>query len=97
MKPIKTDPDFWLREHKYTFLFNSLNLMALHGFLCLALRHPGTKDHACRPAIVGIVKEIGMILVDLGALTPDALMEVQRVEVEEGSKDFEEIINPGMQ
>jgi len=87
-KHMQFDPEFWTKPFKVTFLFNTLNLMALHGFLCLALRHPGTSDHACRLAIIGLVNEIGKILVDLGALTPEQLQEVKRIEVEEGSPDL---------
>lgn len=78
----KRDPAFWMKESEITFLFKTINLMALHGFLCLALRHPGTKDHSCRPAIEGLVKQIGKVLVDLGALSPEQLAEIQKTEQE---------------
>lgn len=84
-RPLNSDPAFWLRQFQITFLFAPISLMALHGFLCLALRHPSTRTHDCRLAIVLLVKQIGETLVDMGALTPDTLREVQRIEVEEGN------------
>lgn len=72
----------WTEDFQITFLLNPLNLMALHGFLCLALRHPGTKDHACRPAIVEMVKQIGITLVDLGVMTPEQLTQIEKTETE---------------
>jgi hypothetical protein len=72
----------WTEDFQITFLLNPLNLMALHGFLCLALRHPVTKDHACRPAIVEMVKQIGITLVDLGVLTPEQLTQIEKTEAE---------------
>lgn len=90
---VADDPEFWkhilvnggtiwTEEFQITFLLNPLNLMALHGFLCLALRHPGTKDNVCRPAIVELVKQIGIILVDLDVLTPEQLTQIEKTEAE---------------
>lgn len=79
-KPLKNDPDFWTTEHQFSFRFSTLNLMTLHGFLCLALRHPGVQDHLCRPAIEQLVKQIGQVLVDLGALTSEQLTQIEKTE-----------------
>lgn len=80
--PLIDDPDFWLRKHQFSFYFNTLNLMTLHGFLCLALRHPGTQDHLCMPAITMLMKQIGIVLVDLGALTPEQVTQIEKIEAE---------------
>ncbi|HWQ96305.1 MAG TPA: hypothetical protein VN368_02920 [Candidatus Methylomirabilis sp.] len=80
--PIKNNPQFWTRELEINFVTNPLNLMALHGFLCLALRHPGTRDHSCRSAIVQVVKQIGKTLVELGALSPEQLTQIEKIEAE---------------
>lgn len=72
----------WTEGFQLTFLFTPLNLMALHGFLCLALRHPGTKDHPCRHAIVELVKQIGITLIDIGVLTPEQLTQIEKTEAE---------------
>lgn len=81
-KPIFVNGHNWTEQFQITFVFNPLNLMAMHGFLCLALRHPGTKDHACRSAIVELVKQIGRTLIDLGVLTPEQLTQIEKIEAE---------------
>lgn len=34
------DRDFWLTEHDIPLNCNNITIMAVHGALCLALRHP---------------------------------------------------------
>lgn len=64
-----------------------LSLLALHGSVCLALRHPQNTG-ASRKTMVEFVKRAGRYLVDLGAITPAELIEAHRIEQEEGSEDI---------
>ena len=73
---MRSDPDFWYRIVKLEI--NVLALMALHGNLCLALRHPDNKGES-RSLIIPLVRGIGQELVTLGAITPE-----QRKEAEAG-------------
>lgn len=83
-KPIQNDPDFWNRLMEFRLYASPIELLAIHGFLLLALRHPGTKDHELRSSIIRLVKHMGEQLVMQGSLTTDALREIQGTEVEEG-------------
>lgn len=56
--------------------------MAVHGNLCLALRHPENTGPS-RALIVGMIHRIGKILVEGGALTEEELNFATRVEQEE--------------
>jgi hypothetical protein len=58
--------------------------LAMHGHLCLALRHPGTRDTESRPMVVRAVKRLGQLFVEQGALTSDELAAIERLEAEEG-------------
>ncbi|KPQ44774.1 MAG: hypothetical protein MPEBLZ_00660, partial [Candidatus Methanoperedens nitroreducens] len=82
------NPDFWIQTINITLNISPLDLMALHGFLCLALRHPGVKDHSRRPAMIQLVKNLGQKLVKIGALTSQQIQECENTEAEEGSIDF---------
>lgn len=62
--------------------------MAVHGSLCLALRHPQNRG-AARPLVVAFTKSLGEWLVHCGALTPEQLVEAQQLEAEEGSADLQ--------
>src|SRR5574341_1216905 len=60
--------------------------MAIHGYLCLALRHPGfqgAEAHPSRAIAEDFVAAIGDKLVEVGLLTPDELAQAQQVEAEE--------------
>jgi hypothetical protein len=56
--------------------------MAVHGGLCLALRHPDLKGPS-RGLIENAIDSIGELLVAGGILTEAELAEAQRVEREE--------------
>jgi hypothetical protein len=58
--------------------------LAMHGFLCLALRHPGTRDNESRPMAVRAVKRLGRLMVEVGAFTPEELAAIEQLEAEEG-------------
>jgi hypothetical protein len=58
--------------------------LAMHGYLCLALRHPDTRELGNRPMAVRAVKRLGQLMVAVGALTAEELAVIERVEAEEG-------------
>jgi len=58
--------------------------MAMHGFLCLALRHPGTCDNKSRPMAVRAVKRLGSLMVAQAALTAEELADIEHTEAEAG-------------
>lgn len=65
-----------------------LTWMAIHGFLCLALRHPKTKGHSMRPTVLDVIRRLEEELVREGVLDPKIVAEIHRVEAEEGSLDL---------
>ena len=79
MPPV--NPQFWRKE--VTIKLNVITLMAVHGNLLLALRHPRNQGES-RDLIIDFCKEIGEELVLLGALAPEQLKEAYRVEYENG-------------
>ena len=87
-----TNPQFWLRE--VLVKVNVLTLMAVHGNLLLALRHPRNLGES-RDLVLNFCKQIGEELVLLGALTPEQLEEAYREEAEEGTPELlDEVNNP---
>jgi hypothetical protein len=56
-----------------------LTWMAVHGNLCLALRHPANSGPS-RKLIENFVRQLGENLVENGVLTAAELAEVQRTE-----------------
>jgi hypothetical protein len=58
--------------------------MAMHGYLCLALRHPGTRELSNRPVAVRAVTRLGQLFVQHGALTAEELAALEQLEAEEG-------------
>lgn len=79
--------EFWQREHDIPLKASYLTLMAVHGNLCLALRHPMNRGES-RVLVVQFVKSLGEYLVHVGALTEEQLVAVQQLEAEEGSEEF---------
>jgi len=64
-----------------------LTWLAVHGNLCLALRHPDNRG-ASRPWVLAFVKALGQHLVDAGVLTDAELRVAEKLEAEEGSPDL---------
>lgn len=62
-----------------------LVVMALHGSLLLALRHPAYTGPS-RALVEGFVEALEAQLVEVGALTPDDVTEVHRVEAAEAPR-----------
>jgi hypothetical protein len=80
--------EFWLSDRNIPLHANYLTLMAVHGSLCLALRHPNFRGKS-RQIVVEFTKSLGEWLVHAGALTPEQLRSAQRLEAREGSPDLE--------
>lgn len=72
-------PEFWFKD--VTIKLNVITLMAVHGNLLLALRHPMNRGES-RDYIITFIKQIGEELVLLGAMAPEQLNEAYRVESE---------------
>lgn len=64
---------------------SSLVWMAIHGSICLALRHPAYTGPS-RELVVAFVLELGNQLVEHGVLTKAELELVYRVEREESAR-----------
>lgn len=63
-----------------------LTWLAVHGYLCLALRHPGIQDVFAHPSSLVIqmfVEQLGERLVRSGVLTPEELEAAQQLETAE--------------
>jgi len=78
-------PEFWHKD--VTIKLNVITLMAVHGNLLLALRHPLNHGES-RENIIEFVKQIGEELVLLGALAPEQLHGAYKVEAENGTPDL---------
>lgn len=83
------DGDFALKQARTykPMTTNLLTWLAVHGNLCLALRHPRNVG-ASRPFVVKFVKDLGKKLVEWGAITEEQLKYAERIEIEEGSTDL---------
>jgi hypothetical protein len=81
------NPDFWLTERKIPLQATYLTLLAVHGNLCLALRHPQNRGPG-RAHVVAFTQSLGQWLVNAGVLTPEQLVEAQQLEAAEGSGDL---------
>lgn len=57
--------------------------MAVHGNLCLALRHPSNRGPSTR-AVETFVRALGARLVEEGLLTEDELRDAEKLERQEG-------------
>lgn len=79
--------DFLEMEVTIPLRISWISLLALHGALCLALRHPQFRGPS-RGLVVNATQQIGKYLVDNGLLTPEQLAEAQQLEAEEGSSDL---------
>lgn len=89
------NPGFWLKPIIIPVSTNTLTAMAVHGALCLALRHPhfngdGKYGHGLsRRMVVTFTKSLGEWLVHSGALTPEQLRSAEELEARERSPDLE--------
>ncbi len=81
------DPNFWLKE--VSIRTNVLALLAVHGYLLLALRHPGNVGPT-RDMVLNLCKDIGEQLVFLGAITPEELEGTYMEESIAGTPEFQD-------
>jgi len=81
------DKAVWMHAHQAQVTANYLTWLAVHGNLCLALRHPQNRGPS-RKYIVNFVKGLGKMLVAAGVITQRQLKEAERLEIEEGSQDL---------
>jgi len=79
MPPVS--PEFWHKE--ITIKLNVITLMAVHGNLLLALRHPRNLGES-RDLVIDFCKQIGEELVLLGAMAPEQLKKAYKEESEKG-------------
>jgi len=74
---IPQDPEFWMQRLEFNISLQEL--MAIHGGLCLALRHPNMP-----PSVVAVLKssveKFTAILIDTKALTPEQAAYALREE-----------------
>ncbi len=88
---INPDPEFWHR--KVTIELDVITLLAVHGNLLLALRHPQNIGIS-RDIVLNFCKETGEQLVLLKAITPEQLKDAYRLESEEGTPELQEMDMP---
>lgn len=62
---------------------DGLHLMAIHGNLCLALRHPANTGPS-REIVEKIVQAIEKELVNCGAFTEEEIQEIHLTEIKAG-------------
>ena len=77
----------WFRENAERIVcinFKILDLLAIHGNICLGLRHPDNIG-TTRQVAYNVVKTIERIFKETG-MPDDVLMEIHKVEVEETAK-----------
>lgn len=85
MDDINPDTGFWLKNINVET--DVVSLLAVHGNLLLALRHPENTGLS-RRYVVGFVKWAGECLVSIGAISRKTLIYTYRVEAEQGNQDF---------
>lgn len=81
------NPEFWMKE--VIIKLNVITLLAVHGNLLLALRHPQNLGEP-RDIVLNFCKEIGEQLVLLGAMTPEQLKDAYKLESEEGTPELQD-------
>lgn len=64
---------------EFPVIASGITWMAIHGNLCLALRHPSNTGPS-RLLVKEFLNQLGQHLVGVGVLTPAELAEVQRTE-----------------
>lgn len=67
---------------EHTVAASLLQWMTVHGYLCLALRHPGATGPS-RNLAVDFVEQLGELLVNGGLLSRTELEEAQQLEFQE--------------
>jgi len=70
-----------------SIMTNQLTWLAVHGNICLALRHPQNKG-ASRRLVEKFVKELGNKLVEWKVITQQELEATEKLEQEESPHGF---------
>ena len=70
------------KAHERATVEASLWQVAVHGNLCLALRHPGNQGET-RALVVSIVHQLAKLLVERGILTQEEMDYATKVEQNE--------------
>lgn len=84
---VNSNPKFWMRD--VLVRLNVITLMAVHGNLLLALRHPMNIGES-REMVVKFTKDLGDELVLLGAFRPEQLIAAYQEEALQGAWEFNE-------
>jgi len=79
--------DLQILKKKAAISVPLITWVAIHGNLCLALRHPENVGDL-RKLVLNFVKELGQFLVRCKVYTKSQLEAIEKVEIEEGSIDF---------
>jgi hypothetical protein len=66
-----------------------LTWLAIHGNLCLSLRHPANRGPS-RKYVVDFVKGLGKFLVDAGVMSQEQMENAYALESEEGGLEDKE-------
>ena len=78
-------PDMTKAEDLAAVEADLLTWMAIHGNLCLALRHPGNQGPSAQ-LVSDFAHALLAMLIDRGLLSPAEADQVSRVEVEETTR-----------
>lgn len=69
--------DFLEQEITIPLIISRIGLLAMHGSLCLALRHPQFKGES-RQLVVSTTRQIGRYLVENGICSPEIIEEAEK-------------------
>ena len=67
---------------KFTVEAPAATWLAIHGFLCLGLRHPATADHSMRETIKDFTTELARLFLSEGLIDQYEFDQIQRTEQE---------------
>ncbi len=77
--------DTKLAVQPITVTAEALTWLAVHGNVCLALRHPANCSPNVRPRMIKFVRMIGDRLVESGLLTREQMDAAMRYELQQGN------------
>ena len=68
-----------------TVTAEALTWLAVHGNVCLAMRHPDNRSPNVRPRMVKFLREIGDRLVESGLITREVMDGATKYELQQGN------------
>lgn len=77
--------DLKLAVQPITVTAEALTWLAVHGNVCLAMRHPDNHSPNVRPRMVKFLKEISNRLVDSGFISREAMDGATKYELQQGN------------